>query len=76
MYLSFFHVLYNLFERATHPLLGFLKTLLCFLSTLTGAVLLKEIASFFPKTLFGIRTSTPICFFSVCCLSSMLQTLY
>ena len=54
MYLSFFHVFYDLLERATHALLGFLKILFYFLITLANVPVLKEIASLLPKTLYGI----------------------
>ena len=56
-FLVFYHLTYRLSERAINTLIGFLRTLFNFLSSMTGHTLLLELARAFPKTLYGARSA-------------------
>ena len=52
-FLVFYHLTYRLSERAIKTLIGFLRALFHFLSSVTGHALLLSLATAFPRTLYG-----------------------
>ena len=57
LFFYFFQLFYRISERAMKALLGFFQILLGYLSSITECIILKDLASAFPKSLYSIRIS-------------------